>query len=346
MGVSPLVSLLIPTFNSALTIREAINSCSDQTYPNLEILVYDEASKDKTREIIEKLARDDSRIRVITSEENSGPVRAWRKLLHEARGKYCTFVWSDDLILPRYVETLVQVLQENPSHLIAGCNAYSETIPETVPRSGPDQIKTGVESRFLLHEFPTVKVRGDEYALGILAAIFPVSQICSLFNTEAAREVFDHYIQFENPYGFDFSRRAYGNDVSFLSELGLRSGELFLIGEPLVACRASPDSMTVNAHRDHRWQYWLQYVWAIRQAWTRCRHLSPRMDVLIRVVDDRVSFCDTVYSLKNGKWPREFNPLKIFRTLWFLVWHDRRKNSKASPATLQAWLAKKTKCRV
>lgn len=340
MADSPLVSLLIPTYNSALTISEAIASCSNQTYKNLEILVYDECSKDATREIIGAHAQADKRIRIITSEKNSGPVRAWRVLLHEARGKYSTFVWSDDLILPRYVETLVEVLRENPSHLIAGCNAYSETIPEAGPKCGDASIKTGIESRRLLHDFPTVKVRGDEYALGILAAVFPVSQICSLFDTVAAREVFDHYIQFENPYGFDFSRRAYGNDVSFLSELGLRSGELYQIGEPLVVCRASPDSMTVNAHRDHRWQYWLQYVWAIRHAWTRCQNLSPRMAALIRVVDDRVSFCDTFYSLKKGKWPREFSPVKLVRALWFLFRHDRRKNAEVSPATIKHWLAR------
>ncbi|MEO6035751.1 MAG: glycosyltransferase [Verrucomicrobiota bacterium] len=343
MNESPLVSLLIPTFNSALTIRDAVDSCSSQIYANLEILVYDEASKDGTRDILNEAAQRDSRVRVITSEENSGPVRAWRKLLHEARGKYCTFVWSDDLILPRFVEKLVQVLEANPAHLIAGCNAFSETIPETVSGTGQEKIKTGVASRVLLHDFPTVKVRGDEYALGILAAVFPVSQICSLFNTEAAREVFDHYIQFENPYGFDFSRRAYGNDVSFLSELALRSGELIQLGEPLVACRASPESMTVNARRDHRWQYWLQYVWAIRHAWTRCLPLSPRMNALVRVVDDRVSFCDTFYSWKNGKWPREFSPIKILRAVWFLIRHDRRKNPLVTPATIQAWLERKAK---
>lgn len=337
---TPLVSLLIPTYNSALTIAEAIESCCQQTFRDLEIIIYDEVSKDNTREIINAAAAKDSRIRVITSETNSGPVRAWRKLLHEARGKYSTFVWSDDLILPRYLEVLVAVLEKNPTHLIAGCNAYSEMLPETLAQNSGKNILTGVASRRLLHDFPSVIVRGDEYALGILAAVFPVSQICSLFHTIAAREVFDHYIQFENPYGFDFSRHAYGNDVSFASELGLRSGELFLTGEPLVSCRASPDSMTVNAQRDHRWQYWLQYVWAIRMAWTRCKNLSPRMDALIRVVDDRVSFCETFYALQKRKMPREFNPLKMLRAIWFIFRHDKRKNPQVSPATIQAWLAK------
>ncbi|HZM04916.1 MAG TPA: glycosyltransferase [Candidatus Saccharimonadales bacterium] len=337
---APLVSLLIPTYNSALTVADAIASCRNQTWGDLEIVIYDEVSKDQTREIIFAAAKEDPRIRVLTSETNSGPVRAWRKLLHEARGKYCTFVWSDDLILPRYVEALLGLFRQNPAQLLAVCNAYSELLPETVQHEGSSKnLVTGEKSRGLLHDFPSGKVKGDVYALGILTAVYPVSQICALFETTAAREVFDHYIDFENPYGFDFSRRAYGNDVSFLSELGLRSGELLVLGEPLVACRASPDSMTVNARRDHRWQYWLQYVWAIRAAWTRCRPLSPRMDALIRVADDRVSFCEFFYAMKNKRFPKEFNPAKIARALWFLYREDRRLNPKVGPATLEKWLA-------
>jgi glycosyltransferase involved in cell wall biosynthesis len=340
MPEKPLVSLLIPTYNSGLTVADALESCRSQTFKDVEIVVYDEVSKDNTREIIQAAARQDGRIRFFSSETNSGPVRAWRKLLHEARGKYGTFVWADDLILPGYVETLLGLLEKNPGQVIASCNAYSETLPATVAEANAKDVRTGEASRFLIHHFPTGKVKGDVYALGILAAVYPVSQICGLWNIETAREVFDHYIDFENPYGFNFSRHAYGNDVSFMSELGLRSGELLVSAEPLVACRASPSSMTVNAHRSHRWQYYLQYVWAIRSAWRGCRGLSPRMDALIRVVDDRVSFCDFIYSLKNKKRPREFNPVKIARAISFIYREDYRKNKKAGPASLEAYLAR------
>jgi glycosyltransferase involved in cell wall biosynthesis len=338
MASTPLASLLIPTFNSALTVAEAIDSCRQQTFRDIEILVYDEVSKDNTREIIQAAANQDSRIRFFSSDTNSGPVRAWRKLLHEARGRFATFVWADDLILPRYVEALIGNLQRNPSQLISVCNAYCETLPAAVNHD--KTILTGEASRKPLHRFPSGQVKGDVHALGILAAVYPVSQICGLWNTEAAREVFDHYIQFENPYGFDFSRHAYGNDVSFMSELGLRSGELTVVEEPLVACRASPDSMTLIAQRTHRWQYWLQYVWAIRSAWRQCRSLSPRMDALIRVVDDRVSLCDFVYSTKHKRFPREFNPFKIIRAIQFARREDYRMNKNVGPASLEAYLAR------
>lgn len=133
MPSPPLVSLLIPTFNSALTAADAIASCRGQTFCDLEIVIYDEVSKDSTRDIIQAAARQDPRIRFFSSDTNSGPVRAWRKLLREARGKYATFVWADDLILPRYVEALVEVLRQNPSH--------SSPVATPIPRRCPARLR-------------------------------------------------------------------------------------------------------------------------------------------------------------------------------------------------------------
>jgi glycosyltransferase involved in cell wall biosynthesis len=340
MPSTPLVSLLIPTYNNGGTVADSIASCMQQTFPDIEILLYDEASRDNTRQILAAAADRDKRISVTVSDTNSGPVRAWRKLLHTATGRWSTFVWSDDLLMPRYVETLVGILERNPPHLIAGCNSYIDYCEGRKLNEAVDfRSYTPTPRQRLLHEFPTMKLKADEYALGILAAVYPVNQINSLFDTAVAREVFDHYIEFENPYGFDFSRQAYGNDVAFLSEMALRSGEVVELGDPLTVVRDSPASMTTNARRSHQWQFWLQYTWAAKSAWTLCRHLSPRMSTLIRVADDRVSFCDTFYSLLKGRWPRAVNPVKFTRALWFLRRQDRRLNKNVSPATIQAWLA-------
>jgi glycosyltransferase involved in cell wall biosynthesis len=312
-----------------------------QSFQDIEILVYDEGSRDATRSVIAAATAQDKRVQVTTSETNSGPVRAWRKLLAAARGRWSTFVWSDDLLMPRYVETLVSVLEKNPPHIIAGCNSYIDHCEETSPaQSVTFKPYAPTPQQTLLHDFPTLTLNADEYALGILAGVYPVNQINSLFDTAVAREVFDQYIEFDNPYGFDFSRHAYGNDVAFLSEMALRSGKVVEIGDPLTVVRSSPTSMTSTAHRSHRLQFWLQYTWASRAAWTRCRHLSPRMDVLIRVADQRVSFCDTLYSIQKRKWPREFSLGKFIAALLFLRRYDRRLNKKVSTATIQAFLAR------
>ena len=340
MPSPPRVSLLIPTHNNGRTVGESIESCSRQTFKDLEILIYDEASRDNTREVLAAHAARDPRIRVMTSETNSGPLRAWRKLLHEAAGRFGTFVWSDDLILPRFVERLAGALQQNPKDLLAGCNAYRYYLPDDpnvpVEPANLDRPSPGWE---LLNEaYPTCRIKGDAYALGIFAKIFPVTQMCNLFDLGAAREVFDHFIDIENPYGFDYSRAAYGNDVAFLSEMGLRSGELNQVGEPLVVARSTPGSLTERLIHTNRWQYWLQYTYAFYAGWLKCRHLSPRTGAMIREAEARVHFCDFFYSLKRHRWPRAGNPFKMARAVWFILRHDRHVNKRASPVTVEAWL--------
>src|SRR5205807_3735105 len=282
MPGSPLVSLLIPTYNNGRTVGESIESCLRQTFKDIEILIYDEASRDQTREVISAYAAKDSRIRIMTSDSNSGPLRAWRKLLHEARGRYCTFVWSDDLILPRFVETLVGMLQDHPKDLLAGCNAYRYYLPDdaSAPIEPANLDHPNPKWELLNDPYPTSRLKGDAYALGIFAKIFPVTQMCNLFVTTAAREVFDHYIDISNPYGFDYSRLAYVNDVAFLSEFGLRSGELMQVGDPLVVARSTAGSLTERLIHTNRWQYWLQYSYAFYAGWSQCRQLSPRMNAL------------------------------------------------------------------
>jgi glycosyltransferase involved in cell wall biosynthesis len=344
MSAAPQVSLLIPTHNNARTIAETIESCTRQTFRDLEILIYDEESRDATRDIINAAAARDPRIRVMTSETNSGPLMAWRKMLYEARGRYCTWVWSDDLILPRYVEVLHGVLEKNPSHLLAGCNAYRYYYPTDpnipVPKANLDQPDPSWE---LLNDlYPTAKLKGDAYALGIFAKVYPVTQMCNLFRTDAVKQVFDSYIHIENPYGFDYSRAAYGNDVGFLSELGLRSGELVQVGDPLVVARSTPTSLTERLIKKDRWQYWLQYTWSFYRGWSRCRALSPRMDTLIQLALDRVNFCNIPYSLKNRLWPKQANPFRATRAFWFILGHDRHFKKDAGPDSMEAYLASRT----
>jgi len=340
MSPSPRVSLLIPTHNNARTIAETIESCINQTFRDIEIVIYDEESKDTTREIINRYATRDSRIRVLTSETNSGPLMAWRRLLYEARGQYVTWVWSDDLILPRFVEVLAGNLDRNPKHLLSGCNAYRYYYPTdpNVPVPKADLSNPDPSWEWLNAPYPTATVKGDAYALGIFAKVYPVTQMCSLYRIEAVKQVFDHQIHIENPFGWDYSRAAYGNDVQFLSELGLRSGELIQVGDALVVARSTPTSLTERLIKKDRWQYWLQYTWSFYQGWSRCRGLSPRIDKMIELALDRVHFCNIPYALKNRLWPKHANPFRAARALWFILRHDRHFKKDAGPSSMEAYL--------
>jgi len=91
---TPLVSVVIPTYNRAATLPRAIKSVLSQDYTNLELIIVDDASTDGTHEILSKL--DDPRVRVIVHEENTGFAGALNTGAYAARGEFVAFQDSDD----------------------------------------------------------------------------------------------------------------------------------------------------------------------------------------------------------------------------------------------------------
>lgn len=126
----PLISVIIPAYNSADTIVVAVDSIANQTYRNLEIIVVDDASTDNTKKIVEELARADSRIKLVVAEND--PDRFDPKLnrnvnagwsarntgLRHARGELLTFQDADDASLPNRIAVQYELLEKyNAAHL-------------------------------------------------------------------------------------------------------------------------------------------------------------------------------------------------------------------------------------
>ena len=101
---SALVSVIIPTFNSAQFIAEAIQSVQVQSYSNLEIILVDDCSIDDTKTIISRFAAADTRIQSIELVVNSGTGVARNVGLEKAKGKYIAFLDADDLWKPNKLE--------------------------------------------------------------------------------------------------------------------------------------------------------------------------------------------------------------------------------------------------
>lgn len=85
----------MPAYNSELYIAEAIQSILNQTYQNIELIIFDDGSKDKTRQVIESFT--DSRIVKIFSDQNFGVVRARNDMIDKAQGKYIALMDADDI---------------------------------------------------------------------------------------------------------------------------------------------------------------------------------------------------------------------------------------------------------
>lgn len=106
------VSVVIPTYNRAYIIRDALESALVQTYRNFEIIIVDDGSSDNTREIVESYRSD--KIRYVRHEKNRGCSAACNTGIAEATGDLVGFLDSDDCWMPEYLERQIGFFSRHP----------------------------------------------------------------------------------------------------------------------------------------------------------------------------------------------------------------------------------------
>jgi glycosyltransferase involved in cell wall biosynthesis len=104
---NPLVDFVIPNRNNAAYIGECLQSIRAQTYTNWKCILVDDNSTDNSVDLIEKLIEGDDRFQLIALSERAGVSTVRNMGIDAAEGDYVTFVDSDDIIMPEYLETLV-----------------------------------------------------------------------------------------------------------------------------------------------------------------------------------------------------------------------------------------------
>lgn len=127
----PLVSVYIPAFNAEDWIEEAIGSALEQTYPNIEVVVVDDASTDAT--LARARSIRDSRLRVEANPVNLGHSGNWSHSVTACRGEFLKFLSADDLLLEGCVEALVDVMSESSSIGMAFCRRRIEIDERAAP---------------------------------------------------------------------------------------------------------------------------------------------------------------------------------------------------------------------
>ena len=106
-----LISIIVPVYNVEAYIHQCIKSIIEQSYKNLEIILVDDGSKDKSGKICDDYARKDKRIKVI-HKKNGGLSDSRNAGITVATGKYIAFVDSDDYVSPHFIQKLYQLLQD------------------------------------------------------------------------------------------------------------------------------------------------------------------------------------------------------------------------------------------
>lgn len=132
MNKNELVSIIIPVYNAEKYIFNCLESVLNQTYNNIEVIIIDDQSMDKSLEICKELQKKDSRIKIYM-QSHSGVVAARKKGIINSSGEYICFVDADDFVKNRLIENLINEMGKCDI-VCAGVlkeDKYGNTIPKT-----------------------------------------------------------------------------------------------------------------------------------------------------------------------------------------------------------------------
>ena len=120
---SPLVSVIVPSYNHQEFLPRRLRSIAEQTYQNIEVIVLDDASQDGSQSTLKQFCENEPRVKhQLFNAENSGqPILQWIKGVNLARGKYVWIAESDDFCEDNFLTTLVAALERNEKAGIAYC---------------------------------------------------------------------------------------------------------------------------------------------------------------------------------------------------------------------------------
>ncbi len=200
----PLVTVIIPTFNRLRWIGECLDSVLNQTYPNVEIIVVDDASSDGTAEWIKSQPQYET-VKVHVQAKNGGASIARNTGIEMSQGEFIAFIDSDDLLLPTHVETAVETFQKYPKLGLFCCDSTmidvdgnvlfdGKTWNQTLSEIKNYPIKTGIrplEDVFMfLNCFPGFTLRREVFDKlgGFVQEVFPADDCDLMLRVAGSKE--------------------------------------------------------------------------------------------------------------------------------------------------------------
>lgn len=218
MKEMPLVSIIMPSYNRKNVIGEAMDSCLRQTYSNIEVIICDDHSADGTKDYIMKRMSQDSRIKFCENPEGKKGANAARNTaIRMAKGRYLTFLDTDDYLLDDSIENRVKVFAEKKQAVFVYGNVYSEC--------------NGKKSKWIYHDLQKEKLDQKKFLMQNLALCI---QNSIMIKTDVLKRI-----------GMLDEKQKGWTDDGLVVAVGMRY-PLFHCGKFLSVNRKSTESMTGN----------------------------------------------------------------------------------------------------
>ena len=117
---NPLISIMIPAYNAVKYIEETINSCLNQTYINIEIILQDDQSTDGTWELANKLFGQNNKVKLFRNNKNLGIGDNWSAAYENTNGDFIIIFNADDIIIPDLVTSYMQHFNQSSIDIVTG----------------------------------------------------------------------------------------------------------------------------------------------------------------------------------------------------------------------------------
>lgn len=229
----PKVSVVIPVYNVEKYLDRCIDSVTNQTYADIEIILVDDGSTDGSRVICDKWAEKDSRIKVI-HKANEGAGLARNTGLDASTGEYVFFIDSDDYIHPDTVKTCVSTARKDGSQLVLYARA-------DIDKNGNISPKPILTEKYLY--------RNSEVIEELLKSLYTHSKgfglgVCGkMFKSETIRK---------SGVKFYSEREVFSEDALFLTEFFAFVSSASIVPEHFYLCVQHDDSLSKKLNREYQ----------------------------------------------------------------------------------------------
>lgn len=213
------VSVIMSAYNAESTIYDSIQSILNQTFKDFDLIIIDDGSTDKTKEIVDNFL--DNRI-IFIQQENQGPAIARNLGISRSLSKYIAILDADDIALPSRLHKQVNFLEQNPEYVLVGSNA----------------IIIDVDKEYIFTS--TMPISWDDIKLRFPYTSFYHSSV--MFRTDA----------YKLSGGYNIKDQLYIFEDTLLWNEMRHLGKMANIKEPLIKYRILPNSVSTKSGKEAR----------------------------------------------------------------------------------------------